>query len=182
MKYYKKIEGKRLYLSPICMEDAETYVTWFSDKNISRNLHGASKVATIESEKAWIANVLEEQKYNFAIVLKENNELIGNCGFGDLNFIDGEASIGIFLGEEKARNQGYGAEVLHLLLEYGFQILRLHSIFLTVYDFNEPAIRCYEKVGFKECGRRHECYYYNGTYHDRIMMEIIDRDWRENHE
>ena len=31
MKYFKKIIGERLYLSPMNPEDAETYVKWLSD-------------------------------------------------------------------------------------------------------------------------------------------------------
>ena len=31
MKYLKKTVGDRIYLSPICIEDAEKYVEWLSD-------------------------------------------------------------------------------------------------------------------------------------------------------
>ena len=31
MKYYKKLIGERIYLSPVSIEDAEKYVEWFSD-------------------------------------------------------------------------------------------------------------------------------------------------------
>lgn len=31
MKYYKKIIGKRLYLSPVNGDDAEIYITWMNE-------------------------------------------------------------------------------------------------------------------------------------------------------
>ena len=31
MKYFKKLVGERIYLSPINIEDAEKYVGWMSD-------------------------------------------------------------------------------------------------------------------------------------------------------
>ena len=31
MKYYKKLVGERIYLSPVNVEDAEKYVEWFCD-------------------------------------------------------------------------------------------------------------------------------------------------------
>ncbi len=31
MKYFKKLVGKRIYLSPMNIEDAETYVKWLND-------------------------------------------------------------------------------------------------------------------------------------------------------
>lgn len=182
MKYFKKVEGDRLYLSPLNMEDAETYVRWLNDSGITNNTHGTAKLMNVESEKAWIQNTLEHQEYTFAIVLKETDQLLGNCGFMNISFIDQTATVGIFIGEEDTRNHGYGSEALQLLLRYGFEVLHFHSIDLTVYDFNERAIHCYEKIGFQECGRRHECYYLNGKWHDRIHMEIFEKDWREKNE
>jgi RimJ/RimL family protein N-acetyltransferase len=39
--------------------------------------------------------------------------------------------------------------------------LGLHSAMLWVYEFNPAAIRCYEKVGFRDCGRRRESRWFN---------------------
>ena len=75
---------------------------------------------------------------------------------------------------------GYGTEVLRLLLDYGFNQLRLHNICLKVFNFNERAINCYKDVGFVECGRRHECYYLDGKYYDVITMEILDKKYRKS--
>ena len=51
MKYFKKIVGDNLYLSPVCMEDAEEYVKWFSDMKFSERLHQAHRVNNMVSEK-----------------------------------------------------------------------------------------------------------------------------------
>lgn len=180
MKYYKKIEGKRIYLSPLNIEDAETYLKWLNDRSVTEGTHGVHRVYNIEIEKEWISNELQKGKYTFGIVLKENDKLIGNCGIMNPNFIDGTAQLGIFIGEEKYRNNGYGSEALKLLLDYGFNILRLHNISLDVFSFNKRAINCYKKIGFKEYGRRHECYFLDGKYHDEISMEILVDDYKKN--
>ena len=62
--------------------------------------------------------------------------------------------IAVFIGESENRNKGYGVEALNLLIRYGFDYLNLNNIMLSVYSFNENAINCYKKVGFKEFGRR----------------------------
>ena len=179
MKYFKKIEGENIYLSPICMDEVPTYVKWFSDKKITANLHQVASLATITSEQKWIEKINERKnEYNFAIIQKEKDLLIGNCSITNINLVDGTATLGIFIGEEEYRNKGYGSQALKLLLKYGFDMLRLHNIKLDVFDFNEQAIACYKKVGFKEYGRRHECYFLDGKYHDSISMEILDRDFK----
>lgn len=93
-----------------------------------------------------------------------------------MNHISQSAELGLFIGEEKDRNKGYGSEVIELLLNYGFDYLNLHSIMLSVYTFNERAIHCYEKIGFKEIGRR-EAYYCRNQFHDVIFMDILKDEW-----
>ena len=68
--------------------------------------------------------------------------------------------------------------LLNLLLDYGFNQLRCHNIDLGVFSFNERAINCYKKLGFKEYGRRHECYFLDGKWHDAIKMEVTEQDYR----
>ena len=72
----------------------------------------------------------------------------------NINYQNRIGTVGIFIGDESNRNNGYGAETLKLLLDYGFNYLNLNNIMLTVKSFNERAIKCYEKVGFKEFVRR----------------------------
>ena len=152
--YYKKIQGERVYLSPICIEDAEKYVKWLNDFKVTDGINGSRNVVTLESERKWIEDNSKASNYNFAIVKKENDELIGNCGFHDLDKILGNATVGIFIGEEENRNKGYGSEALKLLIGYGFDYLNLNNMMLNVYSFNENTISCYKKVGFKEIGKR----------------------------
>lgn len=178
MKYFKKLEGERIYLSPINIDDVEIYTKWMNDKEVVKGTHAVAKIFNLETEKNWINNCLESGSYTFGIVLKNGDELIGNCGIVDINSIDRTANVGIFIGEEKYRNNGYGREALCLIIEYGFNILNLHNIDLSVFSFNKRAINCYKKIGFKEYGRRHECYFLDGNYYDKILMELLEDDYR----
>lgn len=175
MKYYKKLIGKHIYLSPMTLEDIVQYVKWMNDLSITEKLGTATLNVSIESELEWLKT--NSSTYQFAIVDLKTDELIGNCGIQQINSIRQCAEIGLFIGEEKNRNQGYGAEVIGLLLDYGFDYLNLHNVMLRVYSFNEQAINCYQKVGFQEIGRRRESYYLKGTYYDEIFMDIIREEW-----
>lgn len=174
MKYYKKLVGRKVYLSPMCLEDAETYTKWLNDLSVTENLGMSSNMISISGEQEWISK--NAQSTQFAIVKAENDELIGNCGLNAINQIHQSAEIGIFIGDEANRNNGYGAEAMSLLIDFGFSYLNLNSIMLKVFAFNERAINCYKKAGFKEIGRRRQAYYLKGKYHDEIFMDIIRSD------
>ena len=178
MKYYKKLIGERIYLSPMNAEDAEKYVEWFCDFKMTDGIGKSSSITTIQSEIEWIENNNKNGDLNFAIVDLENDELIGNCGIMNINYINRSVEVGIFIGDENKRSNGYGTESLRLLLDYGFNYLNLNNIHLGVKAFNERAIACYKKVGFKEYGRRHECYFLDGKWHDAIKMEVTEQDYR----
>ena len=177
MRYYKKLVGEKIYLSVLNIEDAEKYVEWFCDFSLTDGIGKSGEVATIEAEREWIQNAVRESEYNFAIVNLENDELIGNCGIMNINRKDRCGEVGIFIGKEENRNKGYGVEVLRLLLDYGFNYLNLNNIMLGVMSFNERAMACYKKVGFKEYGRRRESYFLNGKYYDKVYMDILAREF-----
>ena len=177
MKYYKKLVGDRIYLSPVNIEDAEKYVEWFCDFSMTDGVGRSSALMTVEMEKEWIENALKNGHYSFAIVNAEKNELIGNCGLENINQTDRRGAVGIFIGREENRSQGYGSEALRLLLDFGFRYLNLHNIMLNVKSFNERAIACYKKVGFKEFGRRRESYFLNGEYYDDVQMDILESEF-----
>lgn len=177
MKYFKKLIGERVYLSPVNAEDAEKYVEWFCDFKMTDGVGSSGNLMTIETEREWIENTLKSGNFCFAIVNSENDELIGNCGIENISYKNRIATVGIFLGKEENRNKGYGAEVLRLLLDFGFNYLNMNNIMLNVKSFNERAIACYKKVGFKEMGRRRESYFLNGKYYDDVQMDILAREF-----
>jgi len=178
MKYYKKLIGERIYLSPVSVEDAEKYVEWFCDFKTTDGIGKSSSIMTVESEREWLESTLKNNDLNFAIVDLENDELIGNCGIMNINHINRSAEVGIFIGDENKRSNGYGTESLRLLLDYGFNYLNMNNIMLNVKSFNERAIACYKKIGFKEFGRRRESYFLNGKYYDDIQMDILAREFK----
>ena len=174
--YFKKIETERLYLSPTSVDDAVKYTEWLNNHEISKYLGGTSRIYTLEDERKWIEET-NQNGYVLAIVSKDGDKLIGNCGFVSLNKLMKTAEVGIFIGDCNYLGKGYGTEVLKALVKYGFDHLLLNNIMLKLVSFNERAFKCYKKVGFKEFGRRHKCYNIENNWYDEIYMEILREDF-----
>ena len=177
MKYFKKLVGEKIYLSPMNMEDAEKYVECFSDFSMTDGLGTSGNMMTLEEEKEWLEKTLKKCDLHFAIVSLAEDKLLGTCGFNEINHQHRIGTVGIFIGNEENRNHGYGAEALRLLLDYGFNYLNLNNIMLNVKSFNERAIACYQKVGFQEFGRRRQSYFLNGKYYDDVQMDILAEEF-----
>lgn len=64
-----------------------------------------------------------------------------------------------------------------MVLNYAFDVLHYHKVFLRVLDYNTRAIRCYEKCGFIREGTDREGALINGVYCSDIYMGIIKSDY-----
>ncbi|MFP4660944.1 MAG: GNAT family N-acetyltransferase [Halanaerobiales bacterium] len=179
MRYYKKLIGDRIYLSPVNVEDAEQFTQWINDLDVSINLSVAPQIYSLEKEKEILEKMAKEG-YNLSIVDIEKDELIGNCGLLDVDKLHRNAEVGIFIGNKGYWDKGYGSEAMNLLLDYAFNLLNLNNIFLRVHSFNKRAIRCYKKCGFKEIGRRREAYIVGGKKFDDIYMDILASEFTGN--
>jgi RimJ/RimL family protein N-acetyltransferase len=179
MRYFKKLEGPRVYLSPINLDDVEIYADWINNLSVSVNLNQAKNQISVVREREILEGMAKEG-YHFAIVSCQSDELLGNCSLFNVSNVHGSAEIGIFIGEEQNRGKGYGTDAMKLLIAYGFKILNLNNIMLRVYSFNESAIKAYLKVGFKEFGRRHASALINRCRYDEIYMEILSADFKSD--
>ncbi|GHV17055.1 N-acetyltransferase [Clostridia bacterium] len=176
MKYFKKISGERIYLSPVNLEDIEQYTQWINDPEISDRLGTSAAMYSLESERKILESMAKEG-YNFAIILKDSDRLLGNCSLFDINNLRRTAVCGLFIGDKSERGKGYGSEALRLLLGYGFGTLNLNNVMLNVFEFNKNALACYEKVGFKKIGERRQAYFVHGCYYNDIYMDILAEDF-----
>lgn len=171
-KYIPKITGEKVYLSPMFLDDLEQYTRWMNSIEVTRYLGQASRCYTLESEKKALERLLSEG-HNYAVILKEEDRLIGNASLMDVDTLNQCAEVGIFIGDEKDRGKGYGQETLKLLIDYGFRFLNLNNIMLKVFSGNARAIQTYLKCGFREFGRRTKCRFTDNQWHDEVYMEII---------
>jgi RimJ/RimL family protein N-acetyltransferase len=173
--YYKKLVGKKCYLSPIDINDAEKFTEWLNDLEILVNLQIYNSIINFESEKEFLTNL--SKGHNYSIIDLKTNELIGNCGFLDIDHVNQTAETGIFIGNKNLWNKGYGTEALTLLIDYGFKALNMHNILLRVYEYNKNAIRCYEKIGFQHIGKRRGALDRNLEKHDIIFMDLLKNEF-----
>lgn len=179
MRYFKKICGGNVYLSPINIEDYPLYTQWLNDPEVAVNLTLMCKTIGVVKEKIFLDKLVHEENM-FAIVCDQTDELIGNCGLLQLDTVDRTAEFGIFIGNKKFWNSGYGSEATRLLLGYAFRVLNLNNIMLRVFAYNARAIASYRKIGFKEIGRRRAAHYFNMRYHDVVYMDMLAEEFTQS--
>lgn len=133
-----------------------------------------------EEEAGFIENCVnpkdKESHYNFAIE-NAKGELIGGCGYDKVSHKNRTCYIGISIYDKHFWGKGYGTAALRELLSFLFFEKNLRKVLLSVYSFNQRAITCYKKVGFRQEGCLKEQIYRNGKYHDLHVMAVLADDY-----
>lgn len=181
MRFFKKLIGDRIYLSPkgTTDEELEKFTEWMNDFQVTDYTGRSGQITTIVSEKEWLENSAKNKENRSSNIIElKDNKLIGTIGLEHFNWIARSAVLGIFIGDKEFRNNGYGTEAIKLLLEYGFKYLNLHSIRLDLLSINERAHKCYLKCGFKDTGCSREQIFLNGKYYDKLHMDMLENEFK----
>ena len=62
--YFKKLVGKKCYLSPMDINDVEKYTEWLNDLELTSNLILYNNVINIETEKEFLEKLSKDHNYS----------------------------------------------------------------------------------------------------------------------
>lgn len=181
------IESKRLILRNWKDEDIDDLVEGLNNINVAKWMAGVPFPYTKKDAKSFIEiakNQDEKVKISLAIVLKENNKVIGGTELRNINKKDGTAGGGIWLNEKYQKN-GYGTEAFSARIKYAFDVLGLRRIENGYFANNEKSKKMQEKLGYKHEGIRRKKYLCLATneYADECITGLLKEEfieWKEN--
>ena len=170
------LAGRRVRLRPGRPEDARRLREILAEPSVSRWWGEPEPVSMIEQALAGDDSAL-------LLVVEVDGQVAGGIQYDEENDpMYRHAGIDIYLGG-RFQGRGAGAEAVGLLASYLFGERGHHRITIDPAAANEPAIRCYTKVGFRPVGimRQYERGS-DGTFHDGLLMDLLRDDltdaWR----
>lgn len=173
------IRGARVYLRAQERSDIPLFVRWLNDSETSSYLSMRAPMSE-PMEEAWFNRMVEQQgkdAYHFTMCRIEDDRPIGTIGLFQVDTVNGNAGIGISIGEKSLWSQGLGTDAMNALVDFGFGQLRLERMWLEVYDFNTRGRRSYDKSGFVLEGTERHAIFKRGQYHDVQLMSILRDEW-----
>ena len=113
------LKTERLVLRPFEVTDANSmFDTWASDPEVTKYVTwDAHKDVNVSKQivNLWVSQYIKEERINFAITLKENNQLIG--GIDVVGYLDGTPVIGYVIGQNYW-NKGYVTEACKEVIKF----------------------------------------------------------------
>lgn len=173
--------GTRIRLTALRPDDAAVIARWYEDGDFSRLYDvSAAYPRSLASLTRWLEDT-DRQKdvYAFAIRPLYSEDLLGIIDLNGILWNQRTAWLGIGIGDPEQRGRGYGEEAVRLILNFAFDELNLHRIQLTVFSYNERAIRLYERLGFVREGVMREALLRDGRRWDMLLFGILRGEWIE---
>ncbi len=135
-------------------EDFEVVVDWNKCFNEDELLQWAGPIYKHPLTYKQLDDYYRESQFSLSKIYFYRIELVIThqiVGVVELHIEQGNLERGLvkrLLIDEAYQGNGIGEKALKELVIFGFEKCGLKEIQLNVFDFNENAISCYEKVGF----------------------------------
>lgn len=108
----------------------------------------------------------------FSVVNRSDRELAGEALLWHIDTHNRTAHLGISL-RPSFRGRGLGSDVVHVLCDYGFNILGLHRLQLETLARNAAMIAAATKNGFKLEGTLRQSAWVDGDFVDEVIMGLL---------
>ncbi|WP_060205280.1 GNAT family N-acetyltransferase [Sporosarcina koreensis] len=165
-------------LVPYGEEHYEKSVEWLNDPNVYK-LFGITRRITRQSHAEWVKSL--NNTYMWAIYDVKHYKYCGNLLLF-YNPIHRSAFFQIYLGDPQSRGKGLGESALIAMINYAFENLNFHRIWLQVFPDNKKAIRLYEKLGFIYEGIERESHYSEKKFKNQLRYSILKSEWNFGNE
>jgi len=164
--------GSKIRLTAIRKEDLPSYRLWNSLESFGRYYNSSPIREESEKNANELVDTHSDRDFRFAIRPLDAEEFLGVCAIEDIAWPHRVGWVSIALGPE-FHGKGFGKETMQLLVNYAFNELNLHRLQLTVFSYNEGAVKLYESIGFKHEGTYREFLQRDGKRHDMHLYGLL---------
>ncbi len=175
---FPNLKTERLILRRLDKTDVNDLLTLRGNPEIMKYIP-RPLTKTVEEALEHIAKIDDgidtDQGINWAICLKTDNKFIGIIGHYKIQKENYRAEIGYMLLPE-FHGQGIITEAIQEALNYGFDVLNLHSVEAIIDPRNEASERVLQKNGFVKEAHLLENGFYDGTFLDMVIYSLLKKN------
>ena len=161
------LESERLIFRLFENKDKERLIFLLNDEKISKWMENVP-FPYLEKHADWWIKTGSKKKYQYAIILKESNNLIGSLKIT----LSGE--IGCWIGT-KYWKKGFASESIQLIKQFGFETLNLEKLWAATHKENTAPFELMKNTGFRQVEDRP--YYVEGIGETKLRphFELVNR-------
>lgn len=154
---------------------------WVNQPDVRAGTGTEGPVSDCEHRR-WYERVMEDPTRRTFIIgdgVGADATPVGLVGLSKLDLRCNTGEYWIYIGESGNRRRGLASEATLLILDYGFNTLALHRVYLYVMENNVPAVSLYRKLGFVQEGVARQQMFWQGKYLDMIQFAMLEDEFQQ---
>ncbi len=173
------IKGELVGLRAVEKEDLSFLRDWRNNTEFRRNFREARELS-LSDQESWFDSLQKTKhvNYMFTIVRLSDNKPIGAAGLLYINWIIRSADFSFYIGEDEAYidDYGYAKEAAKLLIDYGFNNLNIHKIWMELYEFDTKKLDFFQNTfGFQIDGKLRDNCFEDGKYWNSYIISLLNK-------
>ena len=171
------INGKKVGLRAVEKQDLPILRDWRNIVEFRKNFREVRELSLTDQE-AWLDHLQNTKhiNYMFIIVDLDTQKPIGAAGLLYINWIIRSADFSFYIGDQDKYigDDGIAKEAAKLLIDYGFNNLNLHKIWMELYEFDKQKIEFFTKeFNFEQDALLRDNCFEGGKYWNSYIISLI---------
>ena len=174
-----RLETDRLLLRALTVSDAEDMYDYAHRADVTRHLTWDPH-PNISYTREYLAYISAHYRagdfFDWAVVDRESDRMIGTCGFTRFHYEADSAEIGYVI-HPSYWGRGIATEAVDAVIRFGFQRLELNRIEARFMEGNTASRRVMEKNGMSFEGMMRQSMYIKGEYRNVGVCSVLRREY-----
>jgi len=141
--------------------------------NISNTQTPYSKFLIKQYMKNAHQDIYTAKQLRLLIEVKSTEKSVGLIDLFEFDPKNKRVGLGILILNSEDRNQRIGSQAVGLLIDYVFEFLDVHQIFVNIDVNNVASIKLFNNFGFELIGVKKDWNFQNKSYHDEAIYQLI---------
>lgn len=156
-------------------EDLEFIRDLRNEDNLRKSCREYRSLNMINQRK-WLERIsLDDTNIMFMVIA--DGKPVGVCGLTHINWKDRHTEISHFV---ENGIECISIEIIRFLKKRCFDEYNLNRLWREIYSFSKSDIELLTKCGFRKEGVMRDTTFWNGKYHDSVIMSILVQEYRKD--
>jgi UDP-4-amino-4,6-dideoxy-N-acetyl-beta-L-altrosamine N-acetyltransferase len=166
-------------VSPFEKKHLLAVLEWVNDPEIQDAI-GTIRPITLSQHERWYESLQTDDSRLYLVIEEtKTGEHVGMIGLNSIDLRYRNAELWIYLGTNAPRRAGLGTSAVRQVFDLAFNNIGLHRLYVHVFDYNETALRFFEKCGFVREGLLRQAVLKRGAFHDKHVLGILAHEYLE---
>jgi len=173
-------EGKSVSLRALEKEDLEILKEWRNSKHVRKSTR-EYKLLNMINQKNWFESIhqLNPPREIMFGILNKRKKLIGVTGLTYIDWKNRNSEISIYFSIKNWQTKSEAKEVINLILEYGFEELNLHRLYVEIFSLMKENIKLFSNLKFIKEGELREKIWRKNKWWNTIIFSKLSSEYKK---